>query len=221
MSWHGCDSVVEREQGQATSPTQREGMVWHKAARPRHRFENPRKDRPLKGPANQPADETEDLEGGYGQQPPVNPYSVSLLTAVPLRSGTADLFALLLHGPRRRSGPGRDQRHGELARGVVVQRPVADQAAVPEQSVGEVGEEVQVGVLGDLAAFRTALQQYPQDRAAAGQELLERGGGLRVLQRRHHHVLQLVDDRRVLGLAEGGQEELRQITAQRAGVRKR
>src|SRR2546429_2335252 len=82
MSWHGCDSVVEREQGQATSPTQREGMVWHKAARPRHRFENPRKDRPLKGPANQAADESEDLEGGYGQQTPVNPYSVSLLTAV-------------------------------------------------------------------------------------------------------------------------------------------
>jgi hypothetical protein len=60
-------------------------MVWHKAARPRHRIGNPRKDRPFKGPASQADGEnSEDLEGDYGEETLVNPFSVSFVTAVPL-----------------------------------------------------------------------------------------------------------------------------------------
>jgi hypothetical protein len=69
--------------------------------------------------------------------------------------------------------PGRDEVSGEAASRVGVQRRVPDQQPVPQHAVGQVGQHVQIGGGGDVAAGDAAFEQASQGRAALGGEFGE------------------------------------------------
>ena len=105
--------------------------------------------------------------------------------------------------------------------GLLVQGAVADQEAVPEEAVGQVDQDVQVGGGGQAPLVHPALQDGPQRVPALGGEPGQRLGHVLVVLGRGGQVLQPPPEPGIAQAAEAVDPEAGQVGLERSGVMRR
>ena len=113
---------------------------------------------------------------------------------------------------------GRGQVRREAVRRAGVQRRVADQRAVPQDAIGHVDEDVQVGGPGQLAPVTGAGQQRAQRRAPLCGEVLEDLGHVLVLLSGRGKLAKHAQRAGVLEAREAVPDERGEVGGERAGV---